>query len=101
MFDAASHHRAQADAWGSEVTITVGGTDHPVTGVFRDPYGSIAIGGVAVEQPDPTLRVTEADWLAIGAAVNDKVTVEGTVYTIVVLRAMQQGMMELTLRAFA
>jgi len=101
MIDATALADAVLDAFGQTVTLTEGGNDHVLEGAWRGPYNEMTVGGVPVEQSDPMVAVRSEDYQTTGAKPGDLVTVGADVYTLVTARPRDNGLTELTLRAFA
>lgn len=68
---------------GEPMTVTVGGTPHPITAAFLAPHMGATFAGVPINRPEPQLLARAADWLATGAGPGDTVERGATVYTIV------------------
>lgn len=67
---------------GEGVTVTVGGTPHPLIAAFNAPFAGTLLNGVPIDRPDPKLVCRASDWVATGAAPGATVERGATVYTV-------------------
>jgi hypothetical protein len=87
--------------WGEFVTVSVGAVDTVLTGAFRAPFVGMAVGGLQVERPDPTVTFKTSDLTPVGAQPGDTVTIGAETWQIVSIKPGDGGMTELLLRAFS
>jgi hypothetical protein len=87
---------------GEAVTVTVGGTPHPLTVAFLAPHVGANFAGVPVNRPEPQVLADAAAWTATGANTGDTLERGGKVYTIVTSPVEDDsGAVLVTLRRYA
>jgi len=87
---------------GEAVTVTVGGTPHPITVAFLAPHEGANFAGVPVNRPNPQVLARAIDWIATGAAPGDTLERNAIVYTVVDSAVPDDsGSVLITLRRYA
>ena len=84
------------DAFGEQVTVSIGGTPKTIVAVFEDGWEAVGAGEVDVSSSAPLLYCVATD--VTGIAAGDTVTVRGTTWTVTDVQPDSQGMTTLRLR---
>lgn len=100
MIDWAPLNDDVLDAFGETVIVTVGVASTEITAVFEESWTGMAVGGMQVERPDPTISALTSVWSATAAKEGAQVTVRGEPMRVIGVTGDDAGMTTVNLGRF-